>query len=345
MPPRATTPRLHAIFHRQIRGDLALLQLAQVRFQEAGLGAEFYPTSPEELAGELAYRPDPSAAITIHLPRHLQVFDRRSHDIICEFAARFGQDASGLVVHDQPEMASRFDEYVAAARELDARLERQGAGPLLFIEYAAGLATEVFVTFFEAIRDCRRLSCCIDMSHIGIRQCQRAFEKAHPGRDVCHLKWTNPALAELVGDVQAACGTALPVVCQTISAIARLGKPLHFHLHDAHPSSTFSTFGVSDHLSFFQEIPIPFAYQGSRTLPLLFGPLGLERIVQTARSTLADELLSMTLEIHPPEGRLDLGPHAGLFEHWRDKENAERTNYWIEVLLRCYRLLRQACVG
>jgi hypothetical protein len=339
-----STPRLHAIFHRQIRGDVALLELAQARFRDAGLGAEFYPSNPDELAGELRYRPDPSAPITIHLPRHLKVLEgRKSHDIICEFAARFPRDGYGMIVHDQPEMASRFDEYVAAARSLDSRLVEQGPGPLLFIEYAAGLPTEAFVTFFEAIRDCKRVSCCIDISHVGIRQCQRAYEKTHPGVDVCHLKWNHPNLPASVADVQAACRTALPVVCQTITAIGRLGKPLHFHLHDGHPSSTFSVYGVSDHLSFFHEIPIPFSYQGSRTLPLTYGPLGLQAIVQTARAALPDELLSMTLEIHPPDGRLELGPYAPIFAHWRDRENAERMNYWIEVLLRCHRLLRQAC--
>jgi hypothetical protein len=337
------TPRIHAIFHRQIRGDRALLQLFQTRFSDANLGAEYYPTTPDELAAELPYRPDEDAPVTVHLPRNLQLLDSRCHDAIAEFAARFPQEASGLVVHDQPEMASRFDDYAAAARALDARLRRQGPGPLVFIEYAAGLSTEAFVTFFETIRDCPRLSCCIDISHIGIRQCQRAFDRLHPGQDVCRLKRTDSTLAVHVADVQAACATALPVVCRTITAIAGLGKPLHFHLHDGHPSSTFSAYGVSDHLSFFQDIPVPFAFQGRRSLPLMYGPLGLAKILRTARSGLSDDLLSMTLEIHPPDGRLELGPHAGLFHHWRDKENAERTNYWIETLLRCHGLVKQAC--
>ena len=50
-------------------------------------------------------------------------------------------------------------------------------------------------------------------------------------------------------------------------------------------------------------------------------------------------------EVHPPEGRLGLGQHAGLFAHWRDKENAERMNHWIEVLLRCARLVREAAAA
>ena len=215
---------------------------------------------------------------------------------------------------------------------------------MLFIEYAAGIPTEAFVTLFEAVRDCPRISACIDISHIGIRQCQRAYDRRHPGDDVCHLKWNSPALPDRITEVQAACATALPVVCQTVAAVARLGKPMHFHLHDGHPSSTFSAYGVSDHLSFFHELYIPFSHEGRRTLPLLFGPMGLKKVLDTVCAALPDDRLSLTIEVHPPDGRLGLGEYAFLFRHWRDRENAERMNHWIEVLLRCAQLVRDACV-
>jgi hypothetical protein len=336
-------PRLHAIFHRQVPGDEALLRLAQTRFRAAGLGAEFYPGSPDELAEHLPYRPLDDQPISVHLPRNLRVLDDACHDTICAFARRFPRDAIGLVVHDQPETASRFDDYVAAVRRLDARLRQQGPGPMLFVEYAAGIPAEAFTALFEAVRDCPRIGACIDISHVGIRQCQLAYEKTHPGEDVCRLKWNSPELPLRIDAVQAACATALPVVCRMISQIGRLGKALHFHLHDGHPASTFSAYGVSDHLSFLFELYVPFSYRGSRTLRLLYGPLGLKTVIDTARAALADELLSFTIEVHPPEGRLGLGEWAGLFSHWRDRENAERMNYWIEVLLRCAGLVRQAC--
>jgi hypothetical protein len=335
-------PRLHAIFHRQIPGDHALLRLAQARFRAAGLNAEFYPTSPDRLAEELAYRPLADQPVTVHLPRNLRVLDAGSHDAICTYAWRFAGDACGLVVHDQPETASRFDDYVAAVRRLDGRLRTQGPGPTVFIEYAAGVPVEAYTALFEAVRDCPRIGACIDISHIGIRQCQLAWEKAHPGEDICRLKWHSPELPRHIEEVQAACATALPVVCRAVAQIARLGRPLHFHLHDGHPASTFSAYGVSDHLSFLFELVVPFSYCGSRTLPLLYGPMGLKKVIDTARAALSDELLSCTLEVHAPDGRLDLGEWAGLFSHWRDRENAERTNHWIEVLLRCAALVRQA---
>lgn len=338
-------PRLSALFHRQIEGDDALYRLAQARFAQGNLLPEFNPHSPDNLEREWQFHPLPDQPACVHLPRGLQLLTSKGQDTICAFMERFGKRANVMVVHDQWEIESRKAEYVAAVRQLDDRLRKLGAGPTLYIEYAVGLPPSTFVQLFETIRDCRRISACVDISHVGIRQCQLAYQERHLDQDICHLKWHHPSLPERVADVQAVCATALPVVCQTVAALAQLGKPLHFHLHDGHPASTFSRFGVSDHLSFFQTIPIPFSYQGERNLPLLFGPLGLKKILDTVRSALPDEQITLTIEVHAPDGRLDLGEHAELFAHWREKENAERMNYWIEVLLRCARLAREACEG
>jgi hypothetical protein len=335
-------PMLNAMFHRQIPGDHALLRLAQRRFHDAGLGAEFYPGSPDELKESLPFRPSP-APFTIHLPRNLRLLDPASHAPIAAFATSFAdRGAYGLVVHDQPEIADRFADYVAAVKDLDRRLMRNGAGPYVFVEYAAGLKPSTFVELAAALRECRRISVCIDISHVGIRQCQFAYEAQHRHQDVCSLKPDHPGLAERVDEVQAACETALPTVLEMVENIAWLKKPLHFHLHDGHPASTFSPYGVSDHLSFDHLIPIPFRWCGSRTLPTLFGPLGLKQILDAVRRLLPDEQLSLTLEIHPQEGRLALGEDADLFAHWNDKANAEKMNYWIEILLRNLRLVRAA---
>src|SRR5262249_38901784 len=155
-------------------------------------------------------------------PRNIRLLEAKGRDAVCAFAARFAREAAGLVVHDQLETASRFDDYVAAVRDLDARLRGLGPGPTVHIEDAAGGPAEAFVALLEAVRDCERVSACVDISHIGIRQCQRAYDRLHPGEEVCHLKWHDPRLPGRVNDVQAACGTALPVVCQTVAAIARL---------------------------------------------------------------------------------------------------------------------------
>lgn len=339
------SPRLQAIFQHQIPGDDALSALAQRRFREAGLGAEYHPCSPEELRGSLRFQPIESAPYTAHLPRDIHVLAPRGRDRICAFAAKADARAAGFVVHDQPEVAGRFGEYVAAVRQLDARLRAQGTRAPVLIEYAAGLEPATFVALHEALCDCPMIGACIDIGHVGIFQCQRVFQRKHPGLDVWQLKPHTPEFRKHVESIQAACRTALPTVLEMTVYLGRLGKPLHFHLHDGHPSSTFSMFGVSDHLSFFREIPVPFSYRGSYALPTMFGPLGLQRIVAAARSALPDEMLSFTLEIHPPEGRLPLGEYASLFGHWRDLANAERMQYWIEVLLQNHRLLQDACAG
>jgi hypothetical protein len=117
-----------------------------------------------------------------------------------------------------------------------------------------------------------------------------------------------------------------------IEQLGELGKPVHFHLHDGHPLSTFSPFGISDHLSFLMEMPLNFEYRGRRSVPLMFGRAGLHQIVRKAVRAIGRERVSFTLEIHPVSGRLALGDASPLFSHWTDKTNAERMNQWLGVL-------------
>jgi hypothetical protein len=78
-------------------------------------------------------------------------------------------------------------------------------------------------------------------------------------------------------------------------------------------------------------VPVPFDYQGRRSLDPLNGPAGLAAIVGAAVQA-GGAALSLTLEIHQAEGRRPLGDAAGLFGHWRDPTNAERTNHWLAVM-------------
>src|SRR5262249_15530763 len=158
----------------QVQGDEALLRLAQARFAAFGLLPEFYPGTPDELGRELPFHPLPGQPISVHLPRNIRMLEAKGRDAVCAFAARFARELSWLVVPDQRERAARFDDYVAAGRDLDAKLRGLTPGPTVHIEYAAGVPTEAFVALFEAVRDCPRVSACVDISHIGIRQCQRA---------------------------------------------------------------------------------------------------------------------------------------------------------------------------
>ena len=144
---------------------------------------------------------------------------------------------------------------------------------------------------------------------------------------------------KVMADVQAAVESALPAVLVLMETMGRSDKPIHFHLHDVHPLSTSSPYGVSDHLSFLGEIPLSIGFRGQRSAPLMFGPQGLARIVGKALEVMGSGGLSFTLEIHPDGGRLALGDALGLFGNWRDQTNAEGMNHWLSVLAQNHRLL------
>lgn len=343
--PRPTGPLTLGLFEKRIEGDDCLLELARRRFQEAGMGAEMHAGTPEQLEGVLKFRPAPNAPVVLHLPRDFNLADENSRRRIVEFARRFAGRLHGMVLHDHRDMATRPEDFVRAAVELNSSLQLIERSPLLFVEYAAGLELGVFVKFFDSIRELGRVSACIDVSHVGIRQAQRAYAQIHPGEDVCALKSQGSKLPPVMADVDAAVASALPTVLDLIAAIGALGKPVHFHLHDGHPLSTFSPFGVSDHLSFLMEIPLAFEHRGRQSVPLMFGPAGLSKIVAQALKTIGAARVSFTLEIHPQFERLPLGEAAALFGHWRDKTNAEKMNHWLAVLQANHRLLQAGIIA
>ena len=122
--------------------------------------------------------------------------------------------------------------------------------------------------------------------------------------------------------------TALPHVLDVTRSLGRLGKHVHFHLHDGHPLVP----GLRDHFSFLTRLPVPFSYQGRRSLNMMYGPAGLASIMSTAIDACPPQGVSFTAEVHQVEGRLPLSDAAWLFAHWQDTTNAERMNYWLSVL-------------
>lgn len=332
-----------ALFQKRIEGDDALLELAGLRFRKAGLGAELQAETVAELHHLLRFAPGPEAPVVVHLSRDIDLFNTESHWLILDFAGSFQDRVYGFVLHDQAAIQTGLDEYATLLAEMDRGLHSSlPSRPYLFIEYAVGLEPALFCELFRKIANLKQISACIDIGHLGIRQVRESFCQLHPDRDVCALTPSTPDLPELIADVRTAVDNALPAVLGTVRSLAGLGKSLHFHLHDGHPLSTSSPFGVSDHLSFFDEIPLPFPFADKKALPLMFGPAGLAQIVAATLESLAPELLSFTLEIHPTHGRLPLGDAAHLFAHWQDKTNAEWMHYWLAVLLQNHHLLQQA---
>jgi hypothetical protein len=276
------------------------------------------------------------------LPREIDLLETQGRDLVMDFARRFGGRLLGLVIHDQPEIASRFKDYIAVLGRLDAALREIPEAPLLFVEYASGLAPALYLALFQSIRDLQQVSSCIDTGHIGLRRARDAYDERHPGEDVCAIKVYDTELPRLIGDVQYAVGCSLDGVLEVVRAIGSLGKPLHFHLHDGHPLWTLSPFPISDHLSFLTQVTIPFKYEGRESLLPMFGPSGLARIVAEALRWLDPATASFCLEIHPTEGRTPLGDGSFLFQHWKDKSNAERMSFWLSVLQQNAFLLRES---
>jgi hypothetical protein len=319
---------VHALFHQRYAGDDALLRLAGLRFAQAGLAAEAYADTPDQLDHLLPYVPPHPSLPTVHLNRGLNMLREHDRDVVEDFAARFAGRLSGMVVHDHPDMGEQTHRSVAALQDLDTRIARLPGAPQVFLEYAAGLEPGWFVELAEQLKDADRISCCIDVGHVGIRQASARFARDHPGISLRSLSPADGRLPGLVADVQDAVASVVRDVQDMIRAIGRLGKHLHFHLHDGHPLAG----GLSDHFTFLMRLPVPFSYEGRQSLATMYGPAGLAAVTAAAADACGLDRVSFTLEIHQVEGRLPLGDAEGLFRHWQDVTNAERMNYWLSVL-------------
>ena len=196
---RPDTAAVGALFDQRIDGDDALLQLARLRFAQAGLAAETYADNPRRLEWLLGFiAPHPRLPV-VHLNRQVNLLTEQGRAIVEDFAARFAGRVWGLVVHDKSEMAADTDRLVAGMRELGSRLRGR---PYLFLEYAAGLEPSWFVQVGEQLRDVERVSLCIDVGHVGIRQARHNFLRTHPDLDLATLTPQDPRLPELVDEVQ-----------------------------------------------------------------------------------------------------------------------------------------------
>lgn len=344
--------RIFAIFHRQIEGDDALLRLARRRFEAAGMGAEIYPDSPAQAVHLWQFVPSPQPRHTVHLPRHLDAADPAHRSEILDYARQLRGKAHGLVVHDRLEWATTLPQVLDALESIDRTLKQDSEAPRLLLEYAAGLELATFVELAERVAPLERIGICIDTGHIGVfaLRKRRADKPRPPGAgepvlDLGALARNEQAARSALPELLAAARLGTLDLIETVERVASLGRPLHFHLHDMHPLSLLSRWGVQDHLSFFESVPVAPSVSASGTLPVSFGPEGLRRVVAAALQTLSPDQVTFTLEIHPTvnQAREPLGPHADLFSHWNDLTNAEMMNGWLSVLVKNAELLRSLC--
>ncbi|MBW2730959.1 MAG: hypothetical protein JRH20_01120 [Deltaproteobacteria bacterium] len=336
---------LFGMFEQQISGDSGLLLLAQRRMHRANLGAEFHAAYPEQLEG--LWHHSPNAEAILHLPRDLDLLEPSNQHLILDFARRFAGRLLGIVVHDQWEMVREVEAYGEAVSRLDEGLAKVERGPHLFVEYAVGLAPEEYLAFFGMSRGLAKVGACIDTGHVGIWQTRVEFARRHR-EDACALAPYDPRLPGLLPDLRDAMDTALPRVLEMIEELGGWGVQVHYHLHDGHPLWHHSPYGVADHLSFLHSMTLPFGTDGTSTHTAthsgpLYGPKGLEAIVEAAVAHADAKKLTMTLEIHALPGQEPLDSEDGeIFAHWRDLTNAQRMNYWMSILVRNQGLLNRA---
>src|SRR5499427_2734840 len=136
---------VHALFQQRVDGDDALLKLAGLRFAQMGVAAEVYADPPGHLEYVLQFVPPHVRLPIVHLSRGINVLHGRDRAVVREFADRFAGRVAGLVVHDKREMGAKTDRLLAAMRELNAHLCARPTGPLVFLEYAAGLDRGWFI--------------------------------------------------------------------------------------------------------------------------------------------------------------------------------------------------------
>jgi hypothetical protein len=333
-----------ALLEQRFAGDGFLMKLASRRFAEAAMGAEMHGGTTDHLNWVLSFRPFREAPVVIHLPRDFNIAEETSCRRVLDLARHFRGQTSGFVLHDHRDLVERPEEYLEAARRLNTELEKIEKSPVLFIEYAAGLPPKEFARFFRSTLDLARVAPCVDVGHVGIRTARAVFAQQFPGEDVCAVKSQPERVPQLMPHITAAVEAGSEATIELIEELAELKKPIHFHLHDGHPLSTFSPFGVSDHLSFLAKIPLAFEYRGRRAAATIFGPAGLSRIVASALKHRSAPV-SFTLEIHPTGEQLALGAASALFSHWTDKTNAEKMNHWLSLLVENHKLLVQAIQG
>jgi len=321
-------PDVRALFQQRVAGDDALLRLANLRFRQGGMPAEVYADNPDHLEHLLGFVPEHRTLPVVHLNRSANLLDVSGRSLVEAFASRFAGRVAGLVVHDKGDMVDRLPEVVTALGELGTPRPGRAGRPMVYLEFATGLPVDRFVELARRIADVALASMCIDIGHVGIQQAKRSLIESRPDLTWKGLSIRDPRLPEVVDEVQAATGTALPAVLRLTETIGAIGKPVHFHLHDGHPLVP----GLSDHFSFLTRVPVPFPVAGRYALPSMFGPAGLADVLRTAVRACPPGSASFTLEIHQVEGRLPLADATDLFAHWRDLTNAERMNYWLTVL-------------
>jgi hypothetical protein len=334
-------PATFAVFNRRVSGDESLLRLGQAEFERAGLGAEIYPAGLQDALWTWSFVPRTSSRHFVHLPRHWDPRSREDRQELLRMAHGLRGRARGLVLHDRLDWGKESAEVLSALGEIDRSLAADPEQPWLHLEYAAGLDLDLYCRLLEAAQGLRRVSACIDIGHVAIFSAKRWLEQRHPNLDPFTMAPDSAELPALVADLANAAAKARQDLVAFVCRVSSLGKPVHFHLHDANPLWQGSLYGLRDHLKFGQQVSVPETLSPTGIFPNLLGTEGLAAALAAAIAELPTSKLTLTLEIHPTKElrRKPLGENAQLFSHWTDLTHAEITNYWVATLVEQHALL------
>lgn len=332
-------PGINGLLNYHIEGDDALLYLGRDRYERAGMGAEIHPSNPDHLSQILKVLPNGRSS-TVHLPYSVAL-DHDDTDIIRDFVFAGGSEISGYVLHDTMLYREDLDKGLEYIKKLSGKLQGKSDG-VVYVEYAVGLPFEVYYDLAQKIKDLPNIGVCIDIGHLAINATVADFYKKHPSIYVRDLKPDSDMSMETYHKIDESVCNGRRDSFSIIEALCKVGASVHFHLHDGHPMSTFSPYGVCDHLPFFWEIPTFLPEVGS--IGGIYGILGLRRVLEIALGNISDEKLTFTLEIHPQPGQKELDIELlQYFSNWTDLTNAKSMNFWMDLVIQNAMIFKELC--
>ena len=332
-------PDVNGLLNYHIKGDEALLHLGHDRYEIAGIGAELHPASPEHLSQILKFAPAGRTS-TVHLPYSV-VLDHDDTDTICDFVFAGGSKISGFVLHDSMSYRDDISSGIEYIKRLSSKLEGK-TDAFVCVEFAVGLPFEVYFDLIMQIKDLPNIGACIDIGHIGINATVADFYRTHPSIYVRDLKPDPGMSLETFYKIEQSTLAGRNCAFKYIEQICKSGAYVHFHLHDGHPMSTFSPYGVCDHLPFFMEIPTLLPEIGA--IGGMYGVSGLRHILELAITNIPQQRRTFTLEVHPqPGAKKVLREHMKYFANWSDMTNAYAMNYWMELVIQNSIIFKDLC--
>jgi hypothetical protein len=185
---------------------------------------------------------------------------------------------------------------------------------------------------------------CIDTGHVTVFATRTHFMQERPEGEFWALAEDGRRARDAWPLLEASMAYGREALLGLVERVAALGGPLHFHLHDAHPLSLLSHYGVRDHLSFTEQVPVPREVSANGHVTTLLGTQGLERVIGATLKRLPPERVTFTVEVHHTRAapRAVLGAETELFHHWMDHSNAELTSAWVDTLVANAELVRAA---